>query len=143
MEASGYGTGPERPRSGRAREGRRLATETKQAVQTTEFWAYVAILLGLFIAGLVADADEGSDVDGFGADKVWLYAIILTVGYMLSRGLAKSGSHDPYSNDSDDAGGRGSAFGDRVKAAAQALREGEATRTSATSEPTEPRRREY
>ena len=29
-------------------------------------------------------------------DKVWLYATILTVGYMVSRGLAKSGSREPY-----------------------------------------------
>jgi hypothetical protein len=27
---------------------------------------------------------------------VWLYATILTVGYMISRGLAKSGSREPY-----------------------------------------------
>jgi hypothetical protein len=76
---------------------RRLATETKQAFKTTELWAFLAILTGLFIAGIIADADEGSQVDGFGADKVWLYAVILTGAYLISRGLAKSGSSDPYS----------------------------------------------
>jgi hypothetical protein len=35
-----------------------------------------------------------------GARQVWLYATILTVGYMVSRGLSKSGSPDPY--DADD-----------------------------------------
>ncbi|MFD3549198.1 hypothetical protein ACFWUW_26950 [Streptomyces sp. NPDC058655] len=34
--------------------------------------------------------------DYFRADQPWLYIVILTVGYMLSRGLAKSGSRDNY-----------------------------------------------
>jgi len=87
--------------------GRRLATETKQAFKTTEFWAYIAVLIGLFIAGAVTDSSttaatgaDGSSAtvspDALPADKVWLYAVILTVGYMVSRGLAKAGSRDPY-----------------------------------------------
>jgi hypothetical protein len=28
--------------------------------------------------------------------QVWLYATILTVGYMVSRGLAKAGSRESY-----------------------------------------------
>jgi hypothetical protein len=36
-----------------------------------------------------------------GARQVWLYATILTVGYMVSRGLAKSGSRGPYDADED------------------------------------------
>ena len=51
----------------------------------------------LLIAGAVVDS---ADAGGFGARQVWLYATILTVGYMVSRGLAKSGSSDPY--DADD-----------------------------------------
>jgi hypothetical protein len=35
----------------------------------------------------------------FRADRVWLYAVILTVGYMISRGIAKSGSADPYTDE--------------------------------------------
>jgi hypothetical protein len=27
---------------------------------------------------------------------VWLYVTLLTIGYMISRGLAKAGSRDPY-----------------------------------------------
>jgi hypothetical protein len=34
-----------------------------------------------------------------GARQAWLYATILTVGYMVSRGFAKSGSREPYSAD--------------------------------------------
>ena len=43
---------------------------------------------------------DQSDAGGLGARQVWLYATILTVGYMISRGLAKSGSREPY--DADD-----------------------------------------
>ena len=100
---------------------RRLTTETKQAFKTTEFWAYVAILLGLLIAGLVVGGD--SDEGGFGADHVWLYATILTVGYMISRGLAKAGSRDPYW-DQPDGGSSGEGFGDRVRTAAQVIKDG-------------------
>jgi hypothetical protein len=35
----------------------------------------------------------------FRASQVWLYAAIVTVGYMISRGLAKSGSRDTYTED--------------------------------------------
>jgi hypothetical protein len=72
---------------------RRLSTETKAAFKTTEFFAYVAVLAGILIAGAVVDS---SDAGGYGARQVWLYAAIVTVGYMISRGLAKSGSREPY-----------------------------------------------
>jgi hypothetical protein len=77
---------------------RRLSTETKAAFKTTEFVAYVAVLAGILIAGALVDS---SDAGGYGARQVWLYATILTVGYMVSRGLAKSGSRDPYWDDAD------------------------------------------
>jgi hypothetical protein len=76
---------------------RRLSTETKAAFKTTEFFSYLAVLAGILIAGAVVDS---ADAGGYGARQVWLYATILTVGYMISRGLAKSGSRDPY--DADD-----------------------------------------
>lgn len=75
----------------------RLSTETKAAFKTTEFIVYVIILVGMFIAAAVTD--NGDDGQGFGADQVWLYATILTVGYMIARGLAKSGSREYYDND--------------------------------------------
>ena len=78
----------------------RRRTETKSAFKTTEFMAYVAVLAGILIAGLLVDS--GSDGNGgFGSQKVWLYATILTVGYMVSRGLAKAGSQDPYTHTND------------------------------------------
>jgi hypothetical protein len=78
---------------------RRLSTETKAAFKTTEFFAYVAVLVGVLIAGAIVDQ---SDAGGLGARQVWLYATILTVGYLISRGLAKSGSRDPYWDNADD-----------------------------------------
>jgi hypothetical protein len=116
MEAGNYGASRRAAPSGFAR---RLSTETKHAFKTTEFWVYVAFLLAVLIAGTVDDA-EGS---AFGADDVWLFATIVTGAYLISRGLAKSGSRDPYW-DSPDAGSDES-IGDRVKAAAQVLTEGQ------------------
>jgi hypothetical protein len=78
---------------------RRLATETKHAIKTTEFYAFVVVLIGILIAGNAIEIKEGG-TDYFTADKVWLYITILTVGYMISRGLAKSGGRDPYWADS-------------------------------------------
>jgi hypothetical protein len=42
---------------------------------------------------------ENGDAGGIGARQAWLYVTILTVGYMISRGLAKSGSREPYDED--------------------------------------------
>ena len=74
---------------------RRLATETKAAIKTTEFYAFLAVLAGLLVAGNTIEGKDGG-ADYFGADKVWLYVTLLTIGYMISRGLAKAGSRDPY-----------------------------------------------
>jgi hypothetical protein len=78
------------------RTATRRETETKAAPKTTEFIAFLAVLAGILIAALIVD--DGGD-GGFGAKQAWLYATILTVGYMVSRGLAKSGSRDPYTDD--------------------------------------------
>jgi hypothetical protein len=80
----------------------RLATETKAAFKTSEFYAFLAVLAMILIAGHAIDTNTGTGGDHFAADKVWLYATILTVGYMVSRGLAKSGSSEPYWRDSGD-----------------------------------------
>jgi uncharacterized membrane protein len=93
---------PARP-DGREHDGhaehnrvRRLSTETKASFKTTEFFAFLAVLAGILVsAGVVDEANNG----GFGAKQAWLYATILTVGYMVSRGLAKAGSRQPYDED--------------------------------------------
>jgi hypothetical protein len=77
----------------------RLATETKQALKTTEFWAMVAIVAGILVASLVVGQGDGNGkahVDAFPAVRAWLYIAIVGAGYMVSRGLAKAGSSDPY-----------------------------------------------
>jgi hypothetical protein len=76
---------------------RRLFTETKAAFKTTEFVAYLVVLAGILVAGAVSKASHyGGQHDPFRADRVWLYATVLTVGYMISRGFAKAGSRQPY-----------------------------------------------
>jgi hypothetical protein len=82
--------------SDRPRSPRRLLTETKAAFKTSEFFAFLVVLAGILVSAAVVDE---SNSGGFGAKQAWLYATILTVGYMVSRGLAKSGSSDPYDGD--------------------------------------------
>jgi hypothetical protein len=77
---------------------RRLSTETKQATKTTELYAYVAVTVGVLLAGLLTKVGDGHD-DRLTAHDTWLIVGILTVGYMISRGLAKSGSREPYTAD--------------------------------------------
>lgn len=86
-------------------------TETKQAFKTTEFWAMVAVVVGILIASAIigegdggggsGDGDE-NQADAFPAIRAWLYVTIAASAYMVSRGLAKAGSRDPYWADRDD-----------------------------------------
>jgi hypothetical protein len=69
----------------------RPGTETKSAFKTTEFVVYLIAVVGVLVASaLVGDSDGRGDV--FLADKAWFYVTLLTIGYLVSRGLAKSGS---------------------------------------------------
>ncbi|MFG3600409.1 hypothetical protein ACWEDF_16635 [Micromonospora chersina] len=83
-----------------AAERRRVHDETKPAFKTTEFIAYVVMVLGVLIASLVVDGngngDNGSGGDFFRADRAWLYVTMLTIGYLVSRGLAKAGSRSAH-----------------------------------------------
>jgi hypothetical protein len=83
-------------RNDRAHTARRLVTETKASFKTTEFFAFLVVLAGILVSAAVVDQN---DAGSLGARQAWLYATILTVGYMVSRGLAKSGSSDPYDGD--------------------------------------------
>ncbi|HEY0391504.1 MAG TPA: hypothetical protein VGC63_07340 [Solirubrobacterales bacterium] len=76
---------------------RRLTTETKNSLKTTEFWAMVAVIVGILIsAATIKGGDTAPGTDEFIARQAWLYVAIVAVGYMVSRGLAKSGSREPY-----------------------------------------------
>jgi hypothetical protein len=93
----------ENDRSQRRGVVRRLSTETKQAFKTTEFWAMVAVIVGILVAAAsIKGGDTAPGTDEFIARQAWLYVAIVAVGYMISRGLAKSGSREPYDADRDD-----------------------------------------
>jgi hypothetical protein len=65
----------------------------------------VAIVAGILIAAAMIGLGEGNgdaNVDAFSASRAWLYIAIVGVGYMVSRGLAKAGSRDPYWADESD-----------------------------------------
>jgi hypothetical protein len=87
----------------------RLTTETKHALKTTEFWAMVAVIAGILVASWIngTDPQGGRHHDSFPAIRAWLYVAIVAVGYMVSRGLAKAGSSDPYWSRGDDGVGDG------------------------------------
>jgi hypothetical protein len=93
--------GVARTRSDRTRTPSRLTTETKHALKTTEFWAYIAAVIGVLVASQLVTSGNGSgggadnNGDAFDASRAWLYVTILTVGYVVSRGLAKAGSRTP------------------------------------------------
>jgi hypothetical protein len=42
------------------------------------------------------DGGDGSNGDPFGATTAMRYVVYLTIGYMVARGLAKSGSRERY-----------------------------------------------
>jgi hypothetical protein len=88
--------GPERNNGAEDNRVRRLSTDTKASFKTTEFFAFLAVLAGILVSAAVVDH---ANAGGFGAKQAWLYATILTVGYMVSRGLAKPGSRQPYDED--------------------------------------------
>jgi hypothetical protein len=75
-------------------------TETKQAFKTTEFWGMIAIVAGILIASWVVDGRDNGDA--FPAVRAWLYVAIVASAYIVSRGLAKAGSSEPYWAEADD-----------------------------------------
>jgi hypothetical protein len=55
------------------------------------FFLTVVAILAILIATYVEDAD-------LGANEGWKYATWVAVAYILSRGLAKAGTREPYSD---------------------------------------------
>ena len=72
----------------RETDHRERSTETKASTKASEFFVYLVAAAAILIASLV--------VDGFNATEGWMFFTFLTIGYMISRGLAKSGSREPY-----------------------------------------------
>ena len=78
--------------------GTRMATgdETKNSLKTTEFFAMVGVIAAILIATKISDSLN--DV------RAWTLIAAVAIGYMISRGLAKSGSRyvggeDPLNRD--------------------------------------------
>jgi len=66
--------------------------ETKPSWKTTEMWLYLAAVIGVLIASQAVGGGAHNGSDYFTADKAWWYITLLTIGYLVSRGLAKAGS---------------------------------------------------
>ena len=73
------------------REIRPTGNETKTSFLTTEFWIYLASVAGVLIASGAVGTNANHN-DYFRADKAWFFIALLTIAYLLSRGLAKAGS---------------------------------------------------
>jgi hypothetical protein len=63
--------------------------ETRWSILTTEFWAMLLLSGLIFLAAAVSDS--------FDDNRAWTLVTIIGAAYILSRGLAKSGTgHTPY-----------------------------------------------
>lgn len=58
--------------------------ETKPSFLTTEFYAMIGAIAAILVAAAQAD--------NFDAPRAWTLVAAVAIGYMVSRGLAKSGS---------------------------------------------------
>jgi hypothetical protein len=65
-------------------EATRKQGETKNAFKTTEFIAMVGVIGAILIASAVSDS--------LGDVRAWTLVAAVAIGYMISRGLAKSGT---------------------------------------------------
>ena len=78
---------------------RRVSTETKSSTKTTEFYAYVLAVVATVVTSMVVGDDgQGDPFGGYDAMRLITY---LTIGYMIARGIAKSGSRDYYDDRHD------------------------------------------
>jgi hypothetical protein len=74
---------------------RRTFTETKLGVKTSEFYFAIVAIAGILVA-TYADGD-----DSLVLDDGWRMATFVAVAYIISRGLAKLGTREPYTEDRD------------------------------------------
>jgi hypothetical protein len=68
----------------------RTSDETKPSFKTTELIVLVATVVGVLVAATMDDS----------LNTLWTWVLVsaLAIGYMLSRGLAKSGSQHQDTN---------------------------------------------
>ena len=75
---------------------RRQSTETKSALKTTEFFVYLATVIAIIITAAVVGADGDSGTDPFNAYRALQLITFASIGYLVARGFAKSGSREHY-----------------------------------------------
>jgi hypothetical protein len=68
---------------------RRTFTETKSGFKTSEFYVMLTFVVAVLLATY---ADE----DSLARDDGWLFAAFAVVAYIVSRGLAKLATREPY-----------------------------------------------
>jgi hypothetical protein len=59
--------------------------ETKEFFKTSEFMVWALTFLAVMIAGATSDVFDGG--------RIWVCATVLSAAYVLSRGIAKAGTH--------------------------------------------------
>jgi hypothetical protein len=72
------------------RQRRQFPIETKPFFLTSEFVAAALAIAGIAITALASDA--------FGAWRAWILISAVVIGYMVSRGIAKSGTRSHSSD---------------------------------------------
>ena len=68
-------------------EALRVSSGSQSAYITVDTILYVILVLGIFLTAAVVD--EAGDGPGFSADTAWFYVVLLSIGFMVSRGLAR------------------------------------------------------
>ena len=74
----------ERRLTARASSSNITSDETKLSLKTTEFWAMAGVIAAILVASAVSDS--------LGDVRAWTLVAAVAIGYMVSRGLAKSGT---------------------------------------------------
>ena len=75
------------PRAMTPARGERRATETKHSTKTSEMYVMIAAIAGVLLAAQYTD--------DLTARWAWMLVSAIAIGYMISRGLAKSGGRQP------------------------------------------------
>ena len=93
-ESATGGTGG-RPADSATHAGRlhRTFTEAKNGFKTSEFYLAIVAIAGILIATYVDDSDSLGVEDGF------RFATWVVAAYIISRGLAKLATREPYTDD--------------------------------------------
>lgn len=88
------------PRRAEGRDGvartRRTFTETKAFYKTSEFLVWLVSVVAVLVVTYIDDSTSLSNWHG------WLLITVLSAAYMLSRGIAKSATQEPYTEERDD-----------------------------------------